>query len=95
MRTLRRRLDAVVLIGIALAGFGAIVAGALGAADADRAAYAVPYVASGGLVGVALVAFASCVLVLGARRRADAREVAQIEALTDVVNRRLAEARQR
>jgi hypothetical protein len=95
MRTLRRRLDAVVLIGIALAGFGAIVAGALGAAHADRAAYAVPYVASGGVVGVALVAFASCVLVLGARRRADAREVALIEALTDVVNRRLAEARQR
>jgi hypothetical protein len=91
MRTLRRRLDAVVLGAIGLGGLVAIVAGAVGAADADRAAHAVPYVASGGLVGVALVAFAACVLVLASRRRADAAEVARIAALTDAINRRQAE----
>lgn len=93
MRTARGRLDVLVLGAIGLAGLAAILAGAVGAAGADRDAYAVPYVASGGLVGVALLAFALCLLVLGARRRADAMELARLAALTEQINRSLAEGR--
>lgn len=91
MRSGRLRADVIVLVAIGVAGVVAIVAGALGAAGADRGAYAVPYVASGGLAGVALVAFALCLLVLGARRRADALELARVAALTERINRRIAE----
>lgn len=82
--------DLLVLAGMGVGGVAAIVAGAVGAAAADRAAYAVPYVSSGGLIGVALVAASACLLVLRARRRADALELARIAALTEAVNRRLA-----
>lgn len=63
-----RRLD-LLAIGVAVVGVVALVAGIAGALREDEAAFALPFVASGVIGGLAMVVFGLGLLRLQASRR--------------------------
>lgn len=85
----------VVIVVLALAGLLAIVLGALGAADAVTLDAQLPYVASGGFGGLALVIVAVGLHAAQRRRRAAARRRAQLDRVLRSAAALLAEVRAR
>lgn len=81
-----RRLDAYIFVGAAVMtfGFGAILLGWYGAAHSSYLFQEVPYLISGGILGLALVVTGALVIVAGALARAGSdgrRHARRLEAL--------------
>jgi hypothetical protein len=85
----------VVIAGLALAGLVAIALGGVGAAEAVTLDAQLPYVASGGLGGLALVVVAVGLHAAQRRRRAAARRRAELDRVLQAAAALLAEARAR
>ena len=108
LRALRRAVAApvvstgVILLGIGIGGLVALGLGWRGAAATEFVPFQVPYVISGGLVGLALLIFALGMFdvhanrVLGAQRHADTntalREAVELLAMAPAIRDRRAEA---
>jgi hypothetical protein len=85
----------VVIVALGLAGLVAIVLGANGAADAATVDAQLPYVVSGGLGGLALVAVAVGLHAAQRRRLAAARRRVELDGVLQAAAALLAEARAR
>lgn len=87
MRSKTSRYSEYLPVALLVAGFVLMGLGWNGAASVDYAQGQIPYMISGGLVGLGLVLYGSAALIVQTVKRGQARQVEELEALSKATQR--------